>query len=67
MAKAEKKKPRLVECCQCRHFKRDTEGPNCSVMTGEYFMGVCLIGCTPDTKVKQFAERPHECKGYSAK
>ena len=56
--------PQMVCCGECRHFMRDTDGINKSLATGKYFMGVCLIGHTPDTRIKQFANKRRTCKDY---
>lgn len=53
-----------VYCGECKQFKRDTEGPSRSIETGEYFMGVCLLGLRPDGMRKVFANKPRECKYY---
>lgn len=50
-----------VCCGECKHFKRDTEGRSYSRETGEYFMGVCGEGLTPDTPKKQFANKVRVC------
>lgn len=55
----------LVVCEDCIHFERDTSGPSFSVETGEYFMGTCLIGCSPDSPIKQFANLKHECAKHT--
>lgn len=61
-------KPRLVTCGACRHFRRDTEGPNFDAYTHEYFMGESDIGCDPDHTyneergtAKIFANKPRMC------
>jgi len=56
--------PPTVFCGQCRHFLRDTSGPNYNNDTHEYFMGVCGKGLTPDTTRKQFANKPRLCPNY---
>ena len=56
-----KPKPTLVVCADCRHFRRDTTGPSRNVYTHVYFMGTCALGLTPDTPIKQFADKPHIC------
>ena len=53
-----------VVCEDCIHFVRDTSGPSFSVFTGEYFMGTCAEGCTPDSPIKQFANVKHDCKKH---
>lgn len=58
------KEPRYVTCGACRWFQRDTQGRSFSLETGEYFMGVCAKGLKPDTEIKQFANKPRECKSY---
>ena len=55
-----KPKPILVTCATCRHFRRDTSGPSRNAYTHVYFMGSCALGLTPDTPIKQFADKPHE-------
>lgn len=59
-------KPR-VRCAECRHFKRDTEGISRSIITGEYFMGICTLGLMPDSPIKQFADHPRHCDRYRMK
>ena len=59
-----KAQPKLVTCATCRHFRLDTEGPSYNAYTHVYFMGTCAIGCTPDTPIKQFADKKHQCNGY---
>lgn len=63
---AEAARPR-VQCAECRHFKRDTEGISHSIITGEYFMGICTLGLTPDSPIKQFADKPRSCDRYAKK
>ena len=58
------KKPTLVTCATCSHFRRDTTGPNYNVYTHVYFMGICAIGLTPHSTIKQFSNKPHQCKQY---
>lgn len=53
-----------VFCGECKHFIRDTSGPNYNNDTHEYFMGVCSKGLTPDTPRKQFSNKPRKCKNY---
>lgn len=76
MGKAEKKKENiiLVECGDCKHFVRDTDGPNRNIYTGEYFMGVSDIGCDPDKtfyiktgKAKIFADKKRVCRSWRKK
>jgi len=57
--------PKKVYCGECRYFQRDTEGRSFNAATGEYFMGVCLKGLTPDTPKKQFADKVRICDAYS--
>lgn len=64
MAIKAKPKPTLVVCADCRHFRRDTTGPSYNAYTHVYFMGSCVLGLTPDTPIKQFADKPHQCNGY---
>lgn len=54
-------KPKPVTCGTCRHFRRDTTGPSYNAYTHVYFMGTCALGLTPDTPIKQFADKPHIC------
>ena len=70
-----KKKPQpvLVTCGTCKHFQRDTEGPNRNADTGIYFMGISDIGCDPDHTfnaergtAKIFADKPRVCNNHSA-
>ena len=61
------KTPKKVFCSDCRHFRRDTEGPSYRRDTGDFFMGDCLKGLHPDTIKKQFADKPRICKLYSTK
>ena len=56
-----------VYCGECRHFVRDTSGPSFSTATGEYFMGVCAKGLTPDTPKKQFADKARKCETFKPK
>lgn len=60
----EKAKVTLVRCGECRHFRRDTEGPSYNVYTHEYFMGVCGLGLKPDSPIKQFADKSRVCGNY---
>ena len=53
-----------VYCSECAHFQRDTEGISFCLDTGEYFMGICTEGLTPDSPKKQFADKPRQCKQY---
>ena len=64
MAIKSKPKPTLVVCADCRHFRRDTTGPSYNAYTHVYFMGSCALGLTPDTPIKQFADKPHICKKH---
>ena len=34
--------------------------------THVYFMGTCALGLTPDTPIKQFADKPRVCNNHSA-
>lgn len=61
-----KPKPVLVTCETCRHFRRDTEGPSLNAETGVYFMGVCALGLKPDSPIKQFADKPHQCNKHQS-
>jgi hypothetical protein len=61
-----KSEPKKVYCAECRHFRRDTEGRSRTV-DGEYFMGICLKGLTPDSPKKQFADKPRVCNTYQSK
>ena len=61
-----KAKPVLVTCETCRHFHRDTTGPSYNAYTHVYFMGTCALGLTPDTPIKQFADKPRVCNNHSA-
>lgn len=56
---------KFVTCGTCRNFRRDTEGRSYRRDTGEYFMGLCHAGLTPDTIIKQFADKPCKCKIYN--
>ena len=56
-----KAKPKLVTCATCKHFHRDTTGPSYNAYTHVYFMGSCALGLTPDTPIKQFADKQREC------
>lgn len=60
----EKEKPKIVHCCDCANFIRDTSGISHNVLTGEYFMGVCAMGLTPDSPKKQFADKPRICSSF---
>ena len=64
-----------VYCSQCKRFKRDTEGISRSVITGEYFMGLCPM-MHADGVIKYdrqgnaiggrvFADKPRDCEDYS--
>lgn len=53
-----------VRCADCRHFERDTTGISHNIETGVYFMGVCRKGHTPDSPVKQFADKEKFCDAY---
>lgn len=53
-----------VRCADCQHFKRDTEGQSRSVLTGEYFMGICTKGLHPDSPIKQFADKLRVCEAH---
>ena len=73
MATKAKLKPTLVVCGTCKHFQRDTEGPNRNADTGIYFMGISDIGCDPDHTfnaergtAKIFADKPRVCNNHSA-
>ena len=57
--------PPKVLCADCRRFRRDTEGISFSIQTGEYFMGTCALGLTPDTPRKQFADKPRLCRKFT--
>ena len=59
-----KLKPTLVVCADCRHFHRDTTGPSYNAYTHVYFMGTCTLGLTPDTPIKQFANKQRECNQH---
>ena len=61
ISKKEKEKTKLVVCADCRHFHRDTTGPSYNAYTHVYFMGTCTLGLTPDTPIKQFADKQREC------
>ena len=65
MATKAKPKPTLVVCADCRHFRRDTTGPSYNAYTHVYFMGSCALGLTPDTPIKQFADKPHICDKHN--
>ena len=65
MATKAKPKPTLVVCADCRHFRRDTTGPSYNAYTHIYFMGSCALGLTPDTPIKQFADKPHICDKHN--
>ena len=56
--------PRMVRCCDCRLFQRDTEGISFSAQTGEYFMGICPKGHTDGYK-KVFADKARECNDFT--
>lgn len=56
--------PQKVTCADCRHFVRDTSGISRNNETGEYFMGVCSKGLTPDGCRKAFANKPRICQQY---
>lgn len=65
MAKQKKEEPIIkVTCGECRRFVRDTSGNSYNAYTREYFMGLCSIGLTPDTKRKQFANKPRTCNRF---
>ena len=64
MATKTKPKPTLVVCADCRHFRRDTTGPSYNAYTHVFFMGTCALGLTPDTPIKQFADKPHICNKH---
>ena len=73
MATKAKPKPTLVVCGTCKHFQRDTEGPNRNADTGIYFMGVCDLHLDPDHtfteltgKAEIFAIKPRVCFNHSA-
>ena len=59
-----KAKPKLVTCATCKHFHRDTTGPSYNAYTHVYFMGTCALGLTPDTPIKQFADKQRECNQH---
>lgn len=59
--KTPKTQPRLVTCASCRHFHLDSSGPSYNSDTHIYFMGICTLGLTPDSPIKQFANRPRIC------
>lgn len=63
------KTPKNVYCSDCRWFVRETEGVSFKLGTNprQYFMGDCSQGLHPDTPIKQFANKPRECKTYRAK
>lgn len=61
----QKEQPKKVTCETCRHFHRDTSGPSRNAYTHVYFMGTCTLGLTPDTPIKQFADKPHICNQHS--
>ena len=65
MATKAKPKPTLVVCSDCRHFRRDTTGPSYNAYTHVSFMGSCALGLTPDTPIKQFADKPHICDKHN--
>ena len=54
----------LITCGECARFRRDTSGRSRNIYTHEYFMGVCSVGLTPDSPIKQFADKPRRCKRY---
>lgn len=54
-------KPAKVYCSDCSHFVRDTEGISRNIETGEYFMGICNKGLTPDGCKKVFANHLRIC------
>lgn len=62
--KTKEKKQTFVRCQDCVFFKRDTEGISRNAYTGEYFMGVCTLGLTPDSPKKQFADKPRICSSF---
>lgn len=54
--------PEMVECGQCRHSVRDTEGLSFNVYSGEFFMGTCeLDGAHVFRSVKKI------CKNFKNK
>lgn len=59
--------PAKVFCSDCRRFVRDTSGISRNNETGEYFMGLCAKGLTPDGCKKVFANKPRLCLKYMAK
>lgn len=63
--KTKEKKQTFVRCQDCVFFKRDTEGISRNAYTGEYFMGICTLGLTPDSPKKQFADKLRVCSKYS--
>ena len=58
--------PPKVYCGECKHFQRDTSGISRTV-DGEYFMGICREGLTPDTPKKQFADKARKCETFKNK
>ncbi len=54
----------MVRCADCRHFRRDIHGISFCITTGEYFMGVCSLGLTPDRPRKQFADKRRVCQQF---
>lgn len=56
----------LVTCSTCIHFARDTDGISRCRDTGEYFMGVCSLGLTPDTPIKQFSKKRRVCRKHKS-
>lgn len=59
-----KPEPRMVRCCDCRLFQRDTEGISYSAQTGEYFMGICPKGHNDGYK-KLFADKARVCNDFT--
>lgn len=62
--KTKEQKQTFVRCQDCVFFKRDTEGISRNAYTGEYFMGICTLGLTPDSPKKQFADKLRVCEKY---
>ena len=60
----QKEKTKTVYCSDCANFIRDTEGFSRRIDTGEYFMGICKLGLTPDSPRKQFADKPRICNKF---
>lgn len=61
-----KLEPQKVRCADCRHFLRDTAGTSHTAQRPyRFFLGVCKKGQTPDSQIKQFADREKVCPIYS--